>query len=128
MSALLPYSRLCALAALTAFSAHAQVAVAPAGATPSTMLSMAPAMQQASESLLYRSVFKGYQPFTDAKAKSWIEVNATVESLGGWRTYSKETSEPMADDAMAPASLASPAGPASPRPDPHAGHHMHGKK
>jgi hypothetical protein len=125
MSALLPYSRLCALAALTAFSAHAQVAVAPAGAAPSTMLSMAPAMQQPSESLPYRSVFEGYQPFTDAKPKPWREVNATVETLGGRRINSKEASEPMADDSMIPASIATPG---SPPPDPHTGHHMHGMK
>ncbi|MEO7105493.1 MAG: hypothetical protein ABIZ09_03890 [Rhodoferax sp.] len=118
------YSRLYALAALTAFSAHAQVAVATAGATPSPMRSIAPAMRQLSESLPYRSVFEGYQPFTDAKPKPWIEVNATVETLGGRRTNSKEASEPMADDSMIPASIATPG---SPPPDPHTGHHMHGK-
>ena len=114
MSPLLPYSRLCALAALTAFSAHAQVARSPA--TPASALkpSASQAMQQPAAPLPYRSVFDGYQPYTDAKPLAWKDTNATVETIGGWRTYSKEAPEPAADGAMAPA---------APRPDPHAGHH-----
>jgi hypothetical protein len=46
--------------------------------------------------LPYRSVFDGYQPFTDQKVLPWKETNATVEKIGGWRAYAKEAAEPAA--------------------------------
>jgi hypothetical protein len=125
MSPLLPYSRLCALAALTICSAHAQVAMAPLAPASAAKPSESMAVQPPSFPFAYRSAFDGYQPFTESKPKAWKEVNATVETLGGWRTYSQEAPEPMADNATAPAA---PSTPASPRPDPHAAHHMDAKK
>lgn len=73
----------------------------------------------------YRSVFDGYQPFTDEKLKSWKDSNDTVEKIGGWRAYAKEAAEPATADKQAPA--ATPTKPALPAAatNPHAGHGKH---
>lgn len=44
--------------------------------------------------LPYRSVFDGYQKFTDQPVASWTQTNATVEKIGGWRVYAKEARQP----------------------------------
>ena len=117
MSKLFSFSWRCALATLAALSAHAQVATAPATPPPALKTTAAPITQQPSKALPYRSVFDGYQTFTDAKPLAWKDANATVETAGGWRSYAKEAPESAATEAPVPA-----AAPATPRPDPHAGH------
>ena len=122
MSKLFSRSWQCALAALAALSAHAQVATAPATPSPALKTVAAPITQQPSKALPYRSVFYGYQAFTEAKPLAWKDANATVETAGGWRAYAKEAPEPTATEAPAGAPAAAPA---TPRPDPHAGHMKH---
>lgn len=122
MSPFISQFGLFATVALAALSAQAQGSMAPATPSPAPKTSAtpaSPAAQRLSTPLPYRSVFDGYQAFTDAKPLAWKDTNTSVETLGGWRTYSKEASEPAASDAV---------GPATPSPNPHAGHHMHGKK
>ena len=111
----LPLSWLCALPALAALTATAQVNTPAVAPTPTT--AKAPAVvPTAAAPLPYRSVFDGYQPFTDQKVLPWKETNATVEKIGGWRAYAKEAAEPAASDRLAPASSTTPAA------NPHAGH------
>lgn len=42
----------------------------------------------------YRSVFDGYQKFTDQPVASWTQTNTTVKKIGGWRVYAKEARQP----------------------------------
>lgn len=44
--------------------------------------------------LQYRSVFTQYQGFSDQPVAPWVDTNATVEKIGGWRVYAKEAREP----------------------------------
>lgn len=117
MSQFLPVSWPLALSALVALQASAQVNVSPP--TPAPKTPTAPA------SLAYRSVFDGYQPFTDEKVAPWKDSNSTVEKIGGWRAYAKEAAEPTPSEESTPA--ATPAAPASraAAPNPHAGHGKH---
>lgn len=111
----LPISWLCALPALAALTATAQVNTPPQAPVPTTAKASA-VVPTAAASLPYRSVFDSYQPFTDQKVLPWKETNATVEKIGGWRAYAKEAAEPAAADRLAPASSTTPAA------NPHAGH------
>lgn len=38
----------------------------------------------------FKSVFEGYQPYTDDKAVNWKETNDSTARIGGWRAYAKE--------------------------------------
>lgn len=49
--------------------------------------------------LYYRSAFTHYQKFSDQPILSWREANDTVDKIGGWRFYAKETTLPDAADA-----------------------------
>ena len=106
------------LCALVALPVLAQVNTPPIAPIPNA--------KTAPAALPYRSVFDGYQPFSDEKVVSWKDSNNTVEKVGGWRAYAKEAAEPQSTDKQTPAS---PASPASPRPpaaaNPHAGHGKH---
>lgn len=112
-----------ALFALTAQAVLAQTATPPPA--PPTSVSGVGSAQAAPVALPYRSVFDGYQPFTDAKVQPWKDSNLTVEKIGGWRAYAKEVAEPEPKDSQAP--TASPAAPAAPAAtaNPHAGHGKH---
>lgn len=109
-----------AVLALVALPGFAQVNTA--SAEPISNSKTAATAQAGPTALPYRSVFDGYQPFTDEKVKSWKDSNNTVEKIGGWRAYAKEAAEPASTDKQAPA--VTPATPASPAaaPNPHAGH------
>ena len=50
----------------------------------------------------YVSVLAQYQPYAEQAVASWLDANATVQRIGGWRAYAKE--------AQAPATAPSPAG------------------
>jgi hypothetical protein len=81
--------------------------------------------------LPYRSVFEGYQKFNDQPVAPWVQTNATVESIGGWRAYAKEAAQadrPAQADAAA--ALPSRQAPSQPQPQPvgHGGHGNHGVK
>lgn len=106
--------------ALVALPGFAQVNPAPA--EPISNSKTAVVAQAAPTALPYRSVFDGYQPFTDEKMRSWKESNDTVGKIGGWRSYAKEAAEPAPADkrppTVAPATPALPAAAANP----HAGH------
>ncbi len=111
----LPISWLFALPELAVLTATAQVNTPPVAPTPTTTKALA-AIPTAATTFSYRSVFDGYQPFTDQKVLPWKETNATVEKIGGWRAYAKEAAEPAAADTLAPVPSTSPAA------NPHAGH------
>ena len=40
--------------------------------------------------LNYHSVFSQYQGFQDQAVSAWLQNNATVATIGGWRVYAKE--------------------------------------
>jgi len=58
--------------------------------------------------VLYRSAFENYRPFTAEKIRPWRETNDTVSSIGGWRTYLRESQQeaitpvPSAPDSVKP--------------------------
>ena len=112
-----------AVLALVAQPGFAQVNPAPSESISNSKTAVV--AQAAPTALPYRSMFDGYQPFTDEKMRSWKDSNETVEKIGGWRAYAKEAAEPASADKPAPA--ASPATPAAPAaaPNPHAGHGRH---
>lgn len=53
------------------------------------------------QKLKYRSVFSQYQGFKEQPVLPWRETNDTVEKIGGWRVYAKETGRPDAADKAA---------------------------
>lgn len=57
-------------------------------------------------------VFTNYRPFTVQPITPWPAANATVEKIGGWRTYARETAEPIAP----PKSSSAPPPQAEPKP------------
>ena len=85
-----------AVLAFVALPGFAQVNTAPA--EPISNSKTAVVAQAAPTALPYRSVFDGYQPFTDEKMRSWKDSNNTVEKIGGWRAYAKEAAEPASAD------------------------------
>lgn len=87
------------LAVFPAMAALAAVAQPTAPTAAPTAAASAPA---------FKSVFEGYQAFSDGKPMAWKQANETVHQRGGWRAYAQE-----AADAAAPA-----------KADPHAGHAM----
>ena len=115
-----------AVLAFVALPGFAQVNTAPA--EPISNSKTAVVAQAAPTALPYRSVFDGYQPFTDEKMRSWKDSNNTVEKIGGWRASAKEAAEPASADKQVPAvTPPKPATPASPAAaaNPHAGHGKH---
>lgn len=42
----------------------------------------------------HESAFAGYRRFVDEPVTSWREANDTVNRIGGWRVYGRETAEP----------------------------------
>ena len=59
----------------------------------------------------FKSVFEGYQPYSDEKLLAWKEANDKVARAGGWRTYAREAEQatPATDAAAAPAPARVPA-------------------
>lgn len=49
--------------------------------------------------LNYHSVFSQYQGFQDQAVSAWLQNNATVATIGGWRVYAKEAFLPNAQPA-----------------------------
>lgn len=43
-----------------------------------------------------------YRPFNEVKLSAWKDANDTVNKIGGWRTYAKETHESQAPDRPVP--------------------------
>jgi len=41
--------------------------------------------------IVYRSAFDGYQSDKELKAESWKRANDTVHTIGGWRSYARES-------------------------------------
>lgn len=41
--------------------------------------------------VVYRSAFDGYQPDKDVSADNWKRANDTVHTIGGWRSYARES-------------------------------------
>lgn len=66
--------------------------------------------------LEYSSTLASYKGYTDQAVQSWREANDRAGRIGGWRAYAKEA----ATGQSLPAALLSV--------DPHAGHHVGGKK
>lgn len=122
MIELLPRTAAATLAALAALSAWAQsnTTVPAERATPPE----------------YRSVFEGYQRYSDQEIAPWRESNDTVGRIGGWRAYANEargatgtpSNNPHAGHGSsspapkAPASAPGGATAPSTAKDPHAGH------
>lgn len=109
---------LAALAQTTPHSTHGAAATSSAAGPAATV----PAP------LTFRSVFEGYQPFTDEKVGNWKQANDTVGEIGGWRAYAKEASQ-NAGQAQSPhqGHGQTPAQPQAGQPparaaNPHAGH------
>ena len=88
------------------------------------LLNVAPLLAQTSPvpspavapAFTYRSALEGYRKFDDQPVASWSKTNDTVGTIGGWRTYAKEASQPAQTERGA---IAVPAvAPASPRAPP----------
>jgi hypothetical protein len=83
--------------------------------------------------LQFDSVFDRYQSFKNEKVGSWRDANDTVNRVGGWREYLKQSQQPDPPETTTPKQSPTPATttntPASPeptsppvKPNPHAGH------
>jgi hypothetical protein len=44
--------------------------------------------------LVYKSSFNLYRPYSNEKTANWKSANDEVGRIGGWRTYLKEAQEP----------------------------------
>lgn len=42
----------------------------------------------------YKSVFEGYQAYSDDPLVNWREANNDVAQIGGWREYAKQAQQP----------------------------------
>jgi len=42
-------------------------------------------------SVVYRSAFDGYQPDKEIVASHWKQANDTAHTIGGWRSYARES-------------------------------------
>lgn len=58
----------------------------------------APPENPAKSEVSYRSVFDGYQKYSDQSVTSWAASNTTVGKIGGWRVYAKEARQPDAPE------------------------------
>ena len=66
--------------------------------------------------ITFKSVFEGYQPFTDDPAGRWRQANDTTARIGGWRAYAKEAAGTAPEKPAQPAPAVLPE--ASPAPAP----------
>lgn len=134
MSSILPAFWPAALVAMAALNVSAQPAPAapkppavaastaaapkPGGPLPAAPVAAnAATIEPASGPFGYRSVFQGYQPFTEEKVRPWNDSNETVRAGGGWRAYAREAADPSKDGAPptpAPAASAAHGGHAKP--------------
>jgi hypothetical protein len=94
-----------ALAAGLAAGASAQAQGAPALTRPDPLNPGAavPAATHASALARYRGA-------ADVKVGSWREANDMVARIGGWRVYARESAQPEAATAPAPAASQPPSG------------------
>jgi len=69
---------------------------------PFALVSLALALpvhaQQAVQELEYRSVFEGYQAYSDPEIQNWPQANQLVDEIGGWRVYAREPYEDKKQD------------------------------
>ena len=75
--------------------------------------------------LQFRSALAQYRKFDAQPVASWGELNATVSTIGGWRSYAREARQPettMGYVAPTPAAKAAATGSAKPVPESHMGH------
>lgn len=70
--------------------------VTVAGAQPVPGAARADAMDPGAEvpAQRHESAFAGYRRLGDEPVMSWREANETVNRIGGWRAYARETAEP----------------------------------
>lgn len=69
-------------------------------ALPSLALILAMPVQAepTAQELDYKSVFEGYQAYSDPEIHNWPKANQLVEEIGGWRVYAREPYEDKAKD------------------------------
>jgi len=77
----------------------------------STVQDIKPSATFVPPALSYSSVFKDYHGYREQEVASWLDANATVERIGGWRYYLEEASQPH-----------QPSGPLPVDADNHSGH------
>lgn len=72
------------------------MAAAVACAQPSPGVARADPMDPGAEvpALRHESAFAGYRRLGDEAVMSWKEANETVNRIGGWRAYARETTAP----------------------------------
>lgn len=76
-------------------SALAVFFLLPAPAQTQSMAPLDASGQHGAESALtYTSVFEHYRGYRDEEVVSWLEANATVGRIGGWRYYAEEAAQP----------------------------------
>jgi hypothetical protein len=113
----------------TLFSGGAWAQTTATPATPPASIST----KSTANVLQFDSVFDRYQSFKSEKVESWRDANDTVNRVGGWREYLKQSQQPDPPETMTPKQSSIPATttntPASPeptsppvKPNPHAGH------
>jgi hypothetical protein len=102
--------------------------------TPENLQTATSTPQVTTTALQFNSVFDNYKSFRNENIGSWRGANDTVTQIGGWREYLKEaqrldvTESDKSAPSVAPAAstpLVPPAPralPATPKPNPHAGH------
>lgn len=75
--------------------------------SPFALLLLASALpahaEQAVQELEYRSVFEGYQAYSDPEIQNWPKANQLVDEIGGWRVYAREPYEDKAKEQPASA-------------------------
>jgi len=71
------------------------------GPTAATGPNAADASGAQSAAWRYVSVLAQYQPYAEQALASWPEANATVQRIGGWRAYAKESQAPTTAPAPA---------------------------
>ncbi|MGH6623437.1 MAG: hypothetical protein ACREBN_05670 [Burkholderiaceae bacterium] len=57
----------------------------------SMVASDAAAASESRPPVVYRSAFDGYRPDKEAEADNWKRANDTVHTIGGWRSYARES-------------------------------------
>lgn len=65
------------------------IAAAQTPVQPSPVPDSAPASP-----FTYRSAFEGYQPYAEETIANWKSTNDTVEKIGGWREYARQSRQP----------------------------------
>ncbi|MBU0784098.1 MAG: hypothetical protein KJ798_04975 [Gammaproteobacteria bacterium] len=81
-------------------------------ALPLLVLALPSHAQTATQELNYKSVFEGYQAYSEPEIQNWPKVNEEVGEIGGWRVYAREPyDDKSSEDKAAP-----------PQVDPHRQH------